>query len=264
VADLLALDGALLGAAGAQALFEPTTRARGADRIDRSRPTRNWCSSSRRSWPAPSAARRRASWWRRWWRRNAGLDDVMRLDEASQLRPIRTSCARSLNAASCAPPTNSKSLDRLKDDFMSSVTHELRTPLTSIRALAELMRDDPTWTPAQRQQFLGMVVAETERLSRLVNQVLDMAKIESGHADWHNADVDLRALLAQAVQTTAELFRERGARRAGRCPKQVPHAARRPRPAAAGGAEPAVQRGQVRAEGPARSTVRCCAPTLAG
>jgi signal transduction histidine kinase len=35
------------------------------------------------------------------------------------------------------------------------------------------------------------VVAETERLSRLVNQVLDMAKIESGHADWHNADVDL-------------------------------------------------------------------------
>jgi signal transduction histidine kinase len=39
------------------------------------------------------------------------------------------------------------------------------------------------------------VVAETERLSRLVNQVLDMAKIESGHAEWHNTDVDLRALL---------------------------------------------------------------------
>jgi signal transduction histidine kinase len=55
-------------------------------------------------------------------------------------------------------------------------------------------------------------VAETERLSRLVNQVLDMAKIESGHAEWHNSEVDLCALLIeQAVQTTAELFRERGA-----------------------------------------------------
>ena len=55
------------------------------------------------------------------------------------------------------------------------------------------------------------MVAESERLSRLVNQVLDMAKIESGHAEWLNADVDLAALLQQAVQSTAELFRERGA-----------------------------------------------------
>jgi signal transduction histidine kinase len=64
---------------------------------------------------------------------------------------------------------------------------------------------------AQRQQFLGIVVAESERLSRLVNQVLDMAKIESGHAEWLNADVDLAALLQQAVASTAELLRERGA-----------------------------------------------------
>ena len=104
-----------------------------------------------------------------------------------------------------------QSLDRLKDDFMSSVTHELRTPLTSIRALTELMRDEPDMDSAQRQQFLGLVVAESERLSRLVNQVLDMAKIESGHAEWTSAEVDLGALLRQAVLSTAELFRERGA-----------------------------------------------------
>ena len=114
-----------------------------------------------------------------------------------------------------------KSLDQLKDDFMSSVTHELRTPLTSIRALSELMLDDARrWTPAQRQQFLRIIVSESERLSRLVNQVLDMAKIESGHAEWHNADVDMRALVTNArAQTTAELFRERGAAvDARRCP----------------------------------------------
>jgi signal transduction histidine kinase len=101
------------------------------------------------------------------------------------------------------------------------VTHELRTPLTSIRALAELMLDDAEMDVAQRQQFLGIVVAETERLSRLVSQVLDMAKIESGHAEWHNAEIDLPALLTQAVRTTAELFRERGAEVTLHLPEQL-------------------------------------------
>ncbi len=137
-----------------------------------------------------------------------GLDDVLRIvQEASELRHVNEQL---------------KSLDKLKDDFMSSVTHELRTPLTSIRALAELMQDDPAMEAAQRQQFLGIVVGETERLSRLVNQVLDMAKIESGHAEWHSADIDLRQLLTQAVQTTGELFRERGATLALQMPDQVP------------------------------------------
>jgi len=128
-----------------------------------------------------------------------------RLETADLLRVVEEASAlRQLNE-------RLQSLDRLKDDFMSSVTHELRTPLTGIRAMTELMRDDPEMAPAQRQQFLGLVVAESERLSRLVNQVLDMAKIESGHADWQSAEVDLGALCDQALATTAELFRERGA-----------------------------------------------------
>jgi len=140
-----------------------------------------------------------------------GLADVMRiLDEASQLRAY----SRELEQASAelrAANERLQGLDRLKDDFMSSVTHELRTPLTAIRALAELMLDEPQMAPAQRQQFLGIVVAETERLSRLVNQVLDLAKIESGHAQWHTGDVDMRALVQQAAQTVAELLQQRGA-----------------------------------------------------
>ncbi len=143
-------------------------------------------------------------------------EDVLRiLDETSQLRAHSLEleekssslerATRELRSAN----EQLKSLDRLKDDFMSSVTHELRTPLTSIRALAELMRDDPAMDDAQRCQFIAIIVSETERLSRLVNQVLDMAKIESGHAEWHNAEVDLCALVQQAVVTTSELFRER-------------------------------------------------------
>lgn len=145
------------------------------------------------------------------------LDEVMAiLDEANRLRLHSHELeekSRSLERATAelrAANDQLQSLDRLKDDFMSSVTHELRTPLTSIRALSELMRDDPDMSSAQRQQFLDIVVAETERLSRLVNQVLDMAKIESGHAEWQNSDLDLVALVRHSVQTTAELLREKG------------------------------------------------------
>jgi len=151
-----------------------------------------------------------------------GLDDVMRiLDEASQIRAYSHQLEQVTDELKRANE-QLKSLDRLKDDFMSSVTHELRTPLTSIRALAELMVDDAEMPAEQRQHFLGIVVAETERLSRLVNQVLDMAKIESGHAEWHTSDIDLRALVAQAVQTTEPLFRERGARVDLQLPEALP------------------------------------------
>jgi len=145
------------------------------------------------------------------------LDDVMRiLDEASQLRAYSHALedkSRSLERATRELQEANeklKSLDRMKDDFMSSVTHELRTPLTSIRALSELMRDDPEMSLEQRQHFMAIIVSETERLSRLVNQVLDMAKIEAGHAEWHNSPVDMPELLAQAVSTMQETFRERG------------------------------------------------------
>jgi signal transduction histidine kinase len=123
--------------------------------------------------------------------------DLLRmLDEASQVRALN----RQL-----------ESLDKLKDDFMSSVTHELRTPLTSIRAFAELMRDDPAMDAEQRQRFLGLLVDEAERLSRLVNQVLDMAKIESGQGEWRSDDIDLRELIAHATQATSQLFMACGA-----------------------------------------------------
>ncbi|MBP9907039.1 MAG: histidine kinase, partial [Rhodoferax sp.] len=143
-------------------------------------------------------------------------DDVLRiLDETSQLRAHSLELeekSASLERATAelrAANEQLKSLDRLKDDFMSSVTHELRTPLTSIRALAELMRDDTEMPAAQRGQFIGIIVGETERLSRLVNQVLDMAKIESGHAQWQSEQVDLCDLIRKSVATTAELLHER-------------------------------------------------------
>jgi len=121
--------------------------------------------------------------------------------------------ARIVEEANTLRQANAKleSLDRLKDDFISSVTHELRTPLTSIRAVAELLRDEPEMAAPERARFVAIVVDESERLSRLVNQVLDLAKIESGQAEWRDGDVDLREAARQAARSAGALLRERGA-----------------------------------------------------
>lgn len=133
------------------------------------------------------------------------------LDEASQVR----SHARALELVTTElRAANEKllSLDQLKDDFMSSVTHELRTPLTTIRGLAELLIDTPDVDAAQRQEFMAIILTESERLSRLVNQVLDLARIEAGMAEWLSAPVDMAALIRGAVQSSMGLFRDRAVR----------------------------------------------------
>ncbi len=100
-------------------------------------------------------------------------------------------------------------LDRLKDDFVSTVTHELRTPLTSIRAFSEILRDNPELGPEERQKFLGIVIQESERLSRLINQVLDLAKLDSGTAEWQVSEIDVRQVILDCLDATGQLFRER-------------------------------------------------------
>jgi Na+/proline symporter/signal transduction histidine kinase len=159
-----------------------------------------------------------------------GLEEVMDiLDEASQVRAYSHQLeekSRALEAATeelRAANERLKELDRLKDDIMSSVTHELRTPLTSIRALSEMLLEDPHIDLEDRTRFLGIIVSETERLTRLVNQVLDLAKIESGHAEWHNTDIDMCELVEHAVEATRRLFLDRGAVVEVVLPDEPPH-----------------------------------------
>ena len=113
-------------------------------------------------------------------------------------------------------------LDRLKDDFVSTVTHELRTPLTSIRAFSEILHDHPELDAAERGRFLGIIIKETERLTRLINQVLDLSRLESGRFEWHERPVDLREVIADTLSATSRLFEERGARVHSRLPQAVP------------------------------------------
>jgi Na+/proline symporter/nitrogen-specific signal transduction histidine kinase len=158
-----------------------------------------------------------------------GLDEVMDiLDEASHVRAYSRELeqkSRELEAATAelrAANAQLKELDRLKDDFMSTVTHELRTPLTSIRAFSEILLEDPRLHLADRKRFLAIIVKETDRLSRLINQVLEMAKIESGSAQWRTTELDMREVIQESVETTSQLFRDKGVKLAVALSEAVP------------------------------------------
>ena len=146
-----------------------------------------------------------------------GIDEVMTIiDEASQVIAYSHKLEekqRELEQATAslkAVNERLQELDRMKDDFVSTVTHELRTPLTSIRAFSEILHDHPDIDPAERHRFLGLIIKESERLTRLINQVLDLAKLESGHAEWQTGDVDLNEIVADAVGATSQIFKSRG------------------------------------------------------
>ncbi len=100
-------------------------------------------------------------------------------------------------------------LDRLKDDFIATVTHELKTPLTSVRSLTEILHENPELPLEQRNQFLSIIVKENERLSRLITQVLDFQKIESGVADWQLNHIDIHAIIEDALAASAQLIHEK-------------------------------------------------------
>ncbi|MCA8881571.1 MAG: histidine kinase [Rhodobacteraceae bacterium] len=216
--DLRSLAGRLLGASRADTLFQDLAQQQGVAPPDLVPDARLVDRVERQLAGAVGAASARVMVSSVAQEEPLTVDGVFEiLEEASQLRGYARALEEkslSLEQATSelrAANEQLKSLDHLKDDFMSSVTHELRTPLTSIRALSELMLDTPDMETEQREEFLRIVVSESERLSRLVNQVLDMAKIESGNAEWRNSDVDMGALVSNAVRATSELFRGRHA-----------------------------------------------------
>jgi Na+/proline symporter/signal transduction histidine kinase len=145
-----------------------------------------------------------------------GIDEVMNiLDEASQVRAytreLEQKSLELTRATAELREANARlqELDRMKDDFISTVTHELRTPLTSIRAFSEMLQEDPKIDLAQRSRFLGIIVSETVRLSRLINQILDLAKLESGRAEWTVAAVDVAEVVREAADSMTALFAEK-------------------------------------------------------
>jgi signal transduction histidine kinase/CheY-like chemotaxis protein len=111
--------------------------------------------------------------------------------------------------------------DAAKSSFLSTVSHELRTPLTSVLGFAKIIRrrleerlfpmipDDDRKVQQAKQQVienLNVVVSEGERLTKLIDDVLDLAKIEAGKFTWNMATVSVGDVIERAIAATASLF----------------------------------------------------------
>lgn len=91
-------------------------------------------------------------------------------------------------------------LARQKTDFVSNVSHELKTPLTSIRMFSELLADERVIDPAKQRSYLGIITAETARLTRLINNVLDFARLERGEKKYQFQRCDLIEIARETVE----------------------------------------------------------------
>ena len=160
----------------------------------------------------------------------ARLDDVMRiLEETSQIRAYSQALeekSRSLEQATAGAARGQRAAEEPRST--QGRLHVVGDPRTAHAADLDPCpgrtdaRRAAAWTRRSASEFVAIVVTETERLTRLVNQVLDMAKIESGHARMAQQRSRPARTRRQAVQTTTELFRERGAQIHVDMPARVP------------------------------------------
>jgi signal transduction histidine kinase len=99
-----------------------------------------------------------------------------------------------------------KRLDKAKDGFLSAVTHELRTPLTSIRSFAEILVEYPDEPVETRKQFYLIMKQESERLSRLIDNVLDLSKIRAGKTEWYLKKLHSASVIQEAIDAVSCLM----------------------------------------------------------
>ncbi len=103
-----------------------------------------------------------------------------------------------------------RSLDAQKDDFVSQVSHELRTPMTSIRSLSEILMEDEDISPEDRRRFVTIIHEESRRLTSLLNELLDMSRLETGMADLRLEPVDVSNAVVAALDAASGMTRKAG------------------------------------------------------
>lgn len=89
---------------------------------------------------------------------------------------------------------------RQKTSFVSNISHELKTPLTSIRMFAELLRENRVQSDEKKMRYLQVIVDESQRLTRLVNNVLDFSRLEQGRKKYHIEKCDIADFLRQLLE----------------------------------------------------------------
>ena len=113
--------------------------------------------------------------------------------------------------------------DRLKSQFLSTMSHELRTPLNSILALAQLMRSrEPELSPAKRSEFLEVIERNGRQLLDLINDILDLSKIEAGRLELRPGTCDPLELVTDAVAIVQPLADKKGLKLEVQHPQPLP------------------------------------------
>ena len=93
-------------------------------------------------------------------------------------------------------------VEQVKSDFVAAVSHELRTPLTSIYGFAEtLLRQDIPFGEEERQTFLGYIASESERLTEIVDQLLNVARLDAGDLQVERGRIDVGSVVSEVVET---------------------------------------------------------------
>jgi signal transduction histidine kinase len=101
-------------------------------------------------------------------------------------------------------------LARMKSDFVSTVSHEFKSPLTSIRQLAEMLQSGRVPSEERRQQYYDVLLEQSERLAMLTDNILSLARIEEGRAEFKFEMTDISALLTKVVSSFRERVRHEG------------------------------------------------------
>ena len=136
------------------------------------------------------------------------LDETTQVIEYSRMLEVKSTELEETSRKLQQANKRLKEFDSLKDDFLSTISHELRTPLTSIRAFSEILSEGSNTSDKERQQFLGIITKESERLTRLIDQILDLAKMEAGRMDWSMSNVDPNSTIKEALAAVDGLIKE--------------------------------------------------------
>ena len=145
------------------------------------------------------------------------VDELMKIaDETAQIleysQQLENQSHRLENTAQELRAANAQltEMGAQKDAFLSQVSHELRTPMTSIRSFSEILRDTDNLAQDDAKRFLGIIQEESERLTRLLDEILDLSHLESGRGQMEIESVSLQEAIQKSLSATGALIEGAG------------------------------------------------------
>lgn len=148
---------------------------------------------------------------------NISLEEVMQIaDETQQMieysQQLEQTSAELRSTAEALSQANERlrALDSQKDEFLSQVSHEVRTPMTSIRSFSEILLSHDDLMPDERSRFTRTIHDESLRLTKLLDEILDLNALERGERRWQNGPTDAETVLDRAIEVCRPMAEQKG------------------------------------------------------